>query len=77
MGWRAVTSVRAVHEGGDEVTYSRYSVSFRGGGGQLTLGAELDDDGVLLIHAPPGIDAAILERIDDALRSLDVSFRHE
>ncbi len=40
-----------MHESGYDVSYSRYSVTYRDANGELVLGAEFDDDGVLVVHS--------------------------
>jgi hypothetical protein len=47
----AVTDSHAVHESGYDVCYSRYSLTYRDRGRELSLGAEFDDEGVLAVHS--------------------------
>lgn len=65
-----------VHESGYDVSYSRYSVTYRDANGELVLGAEFDDDGVLVVHSARCPDRLGVERIGDALRFLGVNHEH-
>ena len=66
----AIDDAHAVHEAGYEVKYSRYSVTYCDTEGYLSLGAELDEDGVLIVHSLTCGDRATIERINTALAFL-------
>lgn len=65
----------AVHESGYDVSYSRYSVTYRDAGGELLVGAEFDEEGVLVVHSAGIADRRAIARIAEALRFLGV--KHE
>jgi len=73
----AISEAHAVHEAGFEVTYSRYAVNYRDVARALSVGAEFDEDGVLVVHSGEIAERAVVERIDEALRFLGVRFRHD
>lgn len=73
----AISESHAVHEAGYEVTYSRYSVNYRDAGKAVSVGAEFDEDGVLVVHSRAVPERPVVERIDEALRFLGVRFRHD
>jgi hypothetical protein len=72
----AINDAHAVHEAGYEVKYSRYSVTYCGTEGNLSLGAEFDEDGVLVVHSLTCRDRATIERINTALAFLKVKYVH-
>jgi hypothetical protein len=75
--WVARGETRAVHSAGYEIFYSRYSASYLANDARLTLAAEMDEDGALLLHAPEGLEQVLLDRIEEGLRFLGVKFRHD
>lgn len=68
----AVSDAHAVYEAGFDVCYSRYAVTYRDARGEVVLGAEFDDDGLLVVHARRCADGTALERIGAALKFLGV-----
>ena len=68
----AVGEAHAVHESGYDVSYSRYAVTYRDTRGEVVLGSEFDEDGLLVVHASRCPDATAIERIGVALRYLGV-----
>lgn len=76
QGWAAVNESHAVHVSGYDVSYSRYSVTYRDARGELVLAAELDDNGVLIVYSLHCANRAAVVRIGEALRFLDVPHAH-
>jgi hypothetical protein len=72
----AIDESHAVHEAGYEVRFSRYSVTYCDTVWAVTLGAEFDDEGVLVVHSGQCPDREAVERISRALDFLGVKHIH-
>ena len=72
----ALSDAHALHESGYDVAYSRYALVYRDRRREVVLGAEMDEDGLLVLHSA-GVEGDVLERIGTALRFLNVGHRHE
>ena len=72
----AIDEAHAVHEAGYEVRFSRYSVTYCDMVWAVTLGAEFDDEGVLVVHSGQCPDREAVERISTALDFLGVKHVH-
>ena len=70
----ALGEAHAVHESGYDVAYSRYALVYRDRQREVCLGAEMDEDGVLVLHTA-GAPGEVLERVATALAFLKVTHR--
>ena len=68
----AVGELHAASESGFDVRYTRYSVTYRDARGEVTIGAELDEEGALVLHEH-GEPRRVVARIGRALRFLGVA----
>jgi hypothetical protein len=67
---RAVSQTHAVDTAGHEVSYTRYSVTYRDARGENVIAAEFDEDGRLLVHGRGMLDVGRRERMERLLRFL-------
>ncbi|HYC38710.1 MAG TPA: hypothetical protein VEC19_19940 [Usitatibacter sp.] len=70
----AVGDAHAVFEEGYDVSYSRWSVTYRDRAREWVVPAELDEEGDLHLEAPAWLDARAKERIATGLAFLGVKF---